>query len=322
MQFSWKSFLKKHGKILALAPMDGWTDSAFRQIVKKISPEIVAFTEFVSVDGLTHRAASEKLFQKALAHDEIEKPLIVQLFGDEPEKFARAAEIVEKSGAAAVDLNFGCPARRVLRSGHGAEILKNPKLAVEIFTAAKSATNLEISVKTRLGFFNRNEIFSFAEKLFSAGLKTLFLHGRTAAEKFTGRADWETIFEVKKKFPEKIVVGNGDICDLKSARKVLQNCDGAMIGRAATANPWIFAEILSDGNFVAPNLKQKTELFLEFSRAKFAHKNRAGILEIRKFFAAFFRGFSGAKKFREKIFTAETIAEIEKICGEIGKIGS
>ena len=146
----WKS-LTLEGPICALAPMDGYTDSAYRQIVKKIAPQTVCFSEFYSADGLVY---SKHLKETALKHDVHEKPLIIQIFGKDPEMFRKAAVLIEQAGAAGVDVNMGCPAKKVVKSGHGSSLMINTDTAFRIIEEMSNAVNIPVSVKTRLGWNN------------------------------------------------------------------------------------------------------------------------------------------------------------------------
>lgn len=316
-KFTWKSWSRP---FVCLAPMDGWTDSAFRQIVKEIEPRTIVFTEFVSVDGLTHRNRGKSLLEKAISHSKTEKPLVVQLFGKNPEKFALAAAMLEKMGADAIDINFGCPARKVVNHDNGAALLKNPALAAEIVRATKAATSLDVSVKTRLGWDNSAQIFDFGAMLLAAGADALTFHGRTAKQGFTGVADYTNIFAFKEKHPETIVIGNGDIVSAGRAQDVLLKLDGVMIGREAVRNPWIFREIFV-ADFQPPSLAEKITVLLRHAQLAEAAKGKYGIIAMRKFFAAACRGFVGASDVRAKLMTVEDFATAEAIFSEIAKEG-
>ncbi len=333
-KFSWKNHPKP---FICLAPMDGWTDSPFRQIIKEIAPQTIVFTEFVSVDGITHHNRSKELMQKAIFHEKIEKPLIVQLFGKNPEKFALAAKMMEELGADAIDINFGCPAKKVINSNNGAALLKNPQLASEIVQATKQATKLPVSVKTRLGWEDKNQIFDFGELMLKSGADLLTVHGRTAKQKFLGEADLEPIFEFKKKHPNNFIIGNGDIKTVNQALEVLDNLDGIMIGREAMQNPWIFKHIFAKLNSqkilnkaglppchqnyldIPETFAEKVKTILKHTKLKEKYKGRKGILEMRKFFAALTKGFNGASNFRNQLVQVETYEQAEKIFREIIK---
>ena len=233
---NWKTLPKP---ILALAPMAGYTDSAFRQLVKSLAPQTIVFSEFVSSDALHFKSKRTK---QMLAFSRKEQPFIAQIFGKNPPHFAEAARVVESLGAAGVDLNFGCPARKVVHSDHGSALLKNPKLAAEIIEATTKAVKIPVSVKMRLGINDSRNLLSFAKMVEASGAKLLTIHGRTAKQMYLGEADYEPIYRVKKvlKIP---VIGNGDIDSTERFHEKLKNLDGLMIGRAAVTNPWLFREI-------------------------------------------------------------------------------
>lgn len=163
-------------KKCCLAPMDGYTDDAFREVVHLINPKVVLFTEFFSADGLV---ANKKMAQEKLGRIKEQSPVVVQLFGKKPENFARAAEIATKYGANQIDINMGCPAKKVVGSGHGASLIKTPELAWEIARATVEATNLPVSVKTRLGWSDDSTLYDFCSKFATLGVKSLTVHGRT-----------------------------------------------------------------------------------------------------------------------------------------------
>lgn len=309
-KFQWQ---KQNKPIYCLAPMDGWTDSAFRQVIKKISPEVFVFTEFVPVDGITHKQRTKKLLEKAVKHADLEKPLVVQLFGRDPEKFALAAQIMEEFGADAIDINFGCPAKKIIHSGHGSALLKEPELARKIVEATKKATSLDVSVKTRLGWDNPEQIFDFGKMVFEAGADLLTVHGRTAKQAFGGEADYTNIFKLKEQFPEKIIIGNGDITDKEKAKEVLKKLDGVMIGREATRDFWIFKRIIEGDKFVELDFKEKMQILLWQAKQAEEEKGEAGVIAMRKFFAAFCRGFDGASEIRMRLMQVKNVQEAEKI---------
>lgn len=216
------SDLAKQGPISALAPMDGYTDSAYRQIVKKVAPNTICFSEFYSADGLVH---SKQLQQTALAHNPSEKPLIIQIFGKDPEMFKKAAILIEQAGAAGVDVNMGCPAKKVVKSGHGSSLMINTDTAFRIIEEMSKAVNIPVSVKTRLGWENwEDHLIEFAKGLENAGAKLLSVHGRTYKQAFDGKADWIGIYELKKQLGIP-VIGNGDVLDYDDGIKKLENLD-------------------------------------------------------------------------------------------------
>lgn len=309
--FTWKSAPKP---ILALAPMAGYTDSAFRQLVKSLAPSVVVFSEFVSSDALHFK--SEKTRQM-LAFSASEQPFIAQIFGKRPPHFAEAAKVVESLGAAGVDLNMGCPARKVVNSDHGSALLKNPKLASEIIQATVKAVKIPVSVKMRLGISDSRNLLSFAKMVEDSGAKLLTIHGRTAKQMYTGEANYEPTYAVKKilKIP---VIGNGDINSPEKFQEKLGNLDGLMIGRAIVANPWLMREIANSlqGKISRTPKTLKAKLPTIFKHAKLMVKvkgEQRGIMEMRKFLANYVKGEAGAKKLREKLVRVERYADVERI---------
>jgi tRNA-dihydrouridine synthase B len=306
--------------LIALAPMAGYTDSAFRQLVKSLSPTIIVFSEFVSSDALHFQSKKTK---SILAFSQKEQPFIAQIFGKNPAHFAEAARVVESLGAAGVDLNMGCPARKVVNSLHGSALLKNPELASEIIKACVKAVKIPISVKTRLGITDSLNLLSFAKMVEESGAQLLTIHGRTAKQMYSGEADFEPIYAVKKilKIP---VIGNGDIDSADKFFAKIGNLDGLMIGRAAVMNPWIFREIenrLASRNSRTPKTLQ-AKLPTIFRHAKLmvrAKGEQRGMLEMRKFLANYVKGEAGAKKLRSKLVLVKTLKEAEKILAEFTK---
>jgi tRNA-dihydrouridine synthase B len=244
----WKD-LSQNRTISALAPMDGYCDSPYRQIVKKIAPETVVFSEFYSADGLVH---SKDLQRKALTHSPSEYPLIIQIFGKDPEKFREAAKIIESYGITGIDINMGCPAKKVVKSGHGSSLMINRDTAFRIVEEMAKAVKIPISVKTRLGWENHDLLVDFCKGLENAGANLITVHGRTYKQAFTGKADFTGIYELKQHLSIPVIC-NGDVLSYSDGMsKVLhpenthgaistkKNLDGFMIGRASFGNPWCF----------------------------------------------------------------------------------
>lgn len=306
--------------IIALAPMDGYTDSAFRQLVKSIERRVICYTEFISSDFLYYKP---KEYKKFLTFTKKEQPLIVQLFGKEPEHFKIAAQVVEESGAAAVDINMGCPAKKVISSMHGAYLMKNIKLGCKIIEAVRKTVKIPISVKTRLGWENEKNLIPFVLALIDAGIDMITIHGRTYKQGFHGEANWEAIYRLKAKV--KIpVIGNGDVKNAQTARDKIGNLDGIMIGRASFGNPWIFREVahtLYEGkewdSRTVP-LKEKLHIMQKHASLLVQTKGeRKGILESRKHMAAYIRDIRGAATYRNRLVRIENLLSLGGIIRDI-----
>ncbi len=320
--FRWKDWSAKHKPMVILAPMEGYTDSAYRQLIKEITPEAIVYTEFTSSDGLKY--GSSKSFQK-VEYKEIERPMIAQIFGKHPEHFAECAAMLEKMGVDGIDINMGCPSSKVINSCHGSALFNHPTLAAEIVEATSKATNLDVSVKMRLGFdkFEIKALKQFTKRLEDAGAKHLAIHGRTTKQKYTGSANFEPIYEIKD-FLNIPVSGNGDIKSVQDAQEKLKNLDGLMIGRATYGNPWIMKEIVEHfkGNkFVGPKnlidkiptIKHQISLACEFKG------ERVGMLEMRKHLANYIKDIPGASKYRFDLVRVSTEQDALDILNEISK---
>lgn len=316
MAFSWD---KVKRPILALAPMEGYTDSAFRQLVKEYAPEIICFTEFTSADALKFN--SKKSIGK-IGFSQAEKPLIVQLFGKHPDHFVEAIKYVEAMGADGIDINMGCPAKNVVNSQHGSALLKNPDLAYKIVKSVSSNTKLPVSVKMRIGFkeYNKQAFMDFCINLEKNGAKALTIHGRTTKQGYTGKADWNPAYKVKEKVGI-TVIGNGDIVSPKIAIDKLKNLDGVMVGRATFGNPLIMKEIYDALHPKSKKLKKNPDWF------EIAEKHivlsvetkgeKKAMLEMRKHLAAYIKGFPYAAKFRSSLVRVETQQEAMNLLKEI-----
>lgn len=187
--------------------MDGYCDSAFRCINKLVAPNIVTFSEFYSADGLKH---NPKLPEKVLPHYPEEKPVIFQIFGNDPETFVIAGKIIQDYGASGIDINMGCPAKKVVKCGYGSGLMMDRENAFRIVEELSNNLDIPISVKTRLGWENADELTEFGKGLESAGCQLLSVHGRTFKQAFSGSADWEPLFALQKELNIP-VLGNGDV---------------------------------------------------------------------------------------------------------------
>jgi tRNA-dihydrouridine synthase B len=304
-----KDFWKKIKKpIIALAPMDGYTDSAFRRVCKKINPKIILFTEFTSADGIHHNA--KKLLEK-LAFIKSEKPIIAQIFGKNIETYITAAKFCEEQGFDGIDINMGCPSKKVVKSEHGVALRKKPELAYKIIEAVASATSLPVSVKTRLGWKNADDLIEFGQGIQNAGASLITVHGRTYIQGFSEKADYRPIYKLKKhvKIP---IIGNGDITSISQGQKMLKNLDGFMIGRAAVGNPWVFS------NQPVPSFSDKIPLIKKHAQLLFKTKGeKVGQLEIRKHLVSYVKSIPNASKHRTKLVHVSSLSEISAILNTI-----
>jgi len=306
--------------IKVLAPMADYTDSAFRLLCRENGADMV-ITELISSDAIFYQAKnwyqdghgwhSKKDYDPTLSLLEFtagESPIIVQLFGKHPEKFAFAADWVSKNlQPEGIDINMGCPARKVVSSDHGAALLKDCNLAAEIVRAVKKNTNLPVSVKTRLGWDDDDEILNFAPKLIDVGVDALIIHGRTYRDGFKGLSRWENIYRLKDEFRDKVkIVGNGDIKDFKDIELKIGNLDGVAVGRGAFGKPWIF----SRENVSFDELKK---IILRHAELSFEFKGEHGIIEFRKHLLAYLKGFANAKELRKEAVLVKDLSDIQRI---------
>jgi tRNA-dihydrouridine synthase B len=316
--FSWQTTDRP---IVALAPMAGVTDASYRQLIKRIAPEVIVCTEFLSTDAIAYGA--RKTLEMMNFEPLLERPFIVQVFGHEPEHFLKAAKIVEELGADGIDINMGCPAAKVVSSCHGAALIREPKLAAELVHAAVKAVKIPVSVKTRLGWDTHEGLISFCRGLVEAGASALAIHGRRFCDKFSGAANWDPIYELKRALPDTVVIGNGDIASADAAVQKLQNLDGVMVGRGTFGNPWLMREIVDalrgapfnvSGASNALTFEEKIPVILEHCELAVRLKGeRRGILEMRRHLSSYVKGFDGAREMREKLMRVENFQDVREI---------
>ena len=284
--------------IVCLAPMDGVTNSAYRQIVRSLSKDVILFSEFTSVDGLV-RSEHVRL---RLDFEPCEQPFFMQLFGNSPETFAEASRMVEDRGILGVDINMGCPAKKIVHSQHGSALMQDPDRACRIVEEIRKACSLEVSVKTRLGWKDDKNLIDFAKALESAGASMLTIHGRTYNQAFKGESDWEPIYELKRQLSIP-VIGNGDIRDFNHGLEQMANLDGFMIGRAAIGNPWCFQD---RRKYNDPTLDQRIELALKhFHLYRRFKQELVAVREFRKYIGNYVSGFRNAKEWRNSLMQCQ-----------------
>lgn len=303
--------------ILVLAPMSGYTESPFRRLIRDLEPSTVLISELVSAEAL--RRGSEKSFRMIEFVPAEKKYYCVQLFGSETQAFIDAAKIVENIGADGIDLNLGCPSPKVVGSGHGSALLKDPCTAAKMMEQLVKSTSLPVSVKMRLGFYNTDtkNLVQTCKNFESAGIASIAIHGRTTKQKYTGQADWDPIYEVKRNLTIP-VLGNGDVTSAALAVKKLGNLDGMMIGRGALRNPWIFAQcraaLAGEPVPPKPTLAEQLDFFRKHADLATEFKNETwAMIELRKHFSHFVRGVRGAATFRDRLIRVSTRAEMEQI---------
>jgi nifR3 family TIM-barrel protein len=301
-----------------MAPMADVTDVAFRGLVAKRGKPDVFWTEFVSADGLYHTREIGKLrdeenpLMRDFRFDKNQRPIVAQIFSSKPDMIAYAAKLAETLGFDGVDINMGCPDRAIERQGCGAAMIKNPKLAQEIIRTAKEATNLPVSVKTRIGY-NHETLNEWLVALLEADPVAVTLHLRTRKQMSLVPADWEQMKKAvairNRVRPKVFLIGNGDVQDKEDGKKkvVASGCDGAMIGRGMFGNPWVFAGRKNEETPLEEKLAALSELAHGFENILPA-KNFA---ILKKHIKAFVTGFDGAAELRAKLMAANSAKELE-----------
>jgi nifR3 family TIM-barrel protein len=307
---------------LLLAPMEDVSDPPFRAVCKKNGADLM-YTEFISSEGLIRDAIKSR--QKLDIFEE-ERPIGIQIFGGDEEAMAMAAKIVDATKPNLVDINFGCPVKKVVSKGAGAAVLKNIDLMVRLTKAVVQSTSLPVTVKTRLGWdYDCINIEEVAERLQDVGIKALAIHGRTRCQLYKGAADWEPIARVKENPRIHIpIFGNGDI-DTPEKAVLFKNkfgVDGIMIGRAAIGYPWIFNEIkhfIQTGDHLPPpTIEQRVEVIRQHLKQSIQWKGmNAGINEMRRHYTNYLKGLPNIKEFRLKLVTISNVDQIDEILSEI-----
>lgn len=307
---------------LLLAPMEDVSDPPFRAVCKQHGADLM-FTEFISSEGLIRDAIKSR--QKLDIFEE-ERPVGIQIFGGDEEAMAMAAGIVDTTNPDLVDINFGCPVKKVVCKGAGAAVLKDIDLMVRLTKAVIKSTSLPVTVKTRLGWDDSSKnIEEVALRLQDIGVQALSIHGRTRVQMYKGEADWTLIAKVKENPRIQIpIFGNGDINTPEKALeyKNKYGVDGIMIGRAAIGYPWIFREIkhyLATGEHLdPPSLDERLDACRTHLHGSKQWKGeRLGLLEMRRHYANYLKGLPNIKEFRTRLVTAENVPELEQIFDEI-----
>ena len=309
-----------------LAPMEDVTDLGFRLMCKRFGADLV-YTEFVSSDALIRQV--NKSMQKLAICDE-ERPVAIQIYGRDVDSMTEAARIVETVKPDIIDLNFGCPVKRVAGKGAGAGMLQNVPLMLDIVRSVVNAVKTPVTVKTRLGWDESSKIIvDLAEQLQDCGIKALTIHGRTRAQMYTGDADWTLIGEVKNNPRMHIpIIGNGDITTPERAKECFDRygVDAVMIGRASFGRPWIFREVkhyLETGTPLPPlTFDERMDILRDEVNQSVARLDEyRGILHIRRHLAStpLFKGLPDFKQLRIAMLRAETVDELFDIFEQIKK---
>lgn len=304
---------------LALAPMAGITDLPFRLICRRLGCAMTV-SEMVSAKGLLYKNVKTT---EMLRIDEGERPTAIQLFGSVPQELAKAAKMVEASGADMIDLNMGCPVVKIVNNGEGSALMKNPQLAYDILAAMVDAVQIPVTVKFRAGWDDEHrnavEIALAAER---AGVAAVAVHGRTRQQFYEGKADWNIIRQVKEavKIP---VFGNGDVFTVEDGLRMLKEtgCDGLMIGRGADGNPWLFsrlkAVLAGEADPGAPDIDTRLEQAAEHLQMLIDYKGEyVSVKEMRRHISAYLKGMPHAAEFRGRFHKIDTQAQFMELLGE------
>lgn len=319
---------------LFLAPMEDVSDPPFRALCKANGCDMM-YTEFISVEGLIRDA--DKSVQKLDIYEE-ERPIGIQIFGANIDSMKKAAEIVEEAQPEVLDINYGCPVKKVVCKMAGAGILQDIPKMVKLTDEIVKSTNLPVTVKTRLGWDNNSiHIEEIAERLQDVGIKALSIHGRTRKQMYKGEADWTKIGAIKNNPRVHIpIIGNGDIDSPEKAveYKNRYGVDGIMIGRASIGNPWIFSQIkhyVKTGEHLPlPDISQRVKAVRQHLTHSIAWKGeRLGILEMRRHYGMYFRGLRNIKYYRQILVTEDNpetlfsvLEEIESTYADVIPLGS
>ena len=293
------------------SPLAGVTDKIFRKFIRRWAPNSLLFTEMINASSLKLGYGTEKINQISSE----EGPVGIQLFDNRPYAVSEAARESEASGAYLIDINMGCPVKKIARKGGGSALLKDPELAIELVKRISKAVKIPVTVKTRIGWSSRDKnIKEFLLRLQDAGANMFTIHGRTREQGFNGKADWKFIGELKEEL-EIPVIANGDIFNVKDAIECLKitKADGIMIGRGVLGSPWIIGEIDSAlkglKNFKKPTTEEKLHLIIEHIDELIFEKGEHGLLLARKHIAWTCKEFDGAQNLRKNLVKAKSAKE-------------
>jgi len=301
-------------KPLLLAPLDDISDQPMRRLARRFGADVVV-TEFISAEGLI-RDAAKSLRKLELAPDE--HPVAVQIFGSRVDSIVRAAEIAAAAGPEWVDLNFGCPARKVAGKGGGAGLLLEPDKLEAMARAVVAAVDLPVTAKVRLGWDEQHlNVLEIADRLEQAGVRLITVHARLRSQGYGIRSDWSWIARVKERASVPIV-GNGDVRSPEDAARMFEEtgCDGVMIGRGAMGNPWLFRRArhyLEHGVLLPePDLPERFRVLREHLQASIESKGeRRAVIEMRKLYSGYLKGLPNISRLRAALMSPESLAEVD-----------
>ncbi len=298
-----------------LSPLAGVTDKIFRKLVRKWAPDSLLFTEMINATSLKKGYGSRKIKELDLE----EGPVGVQIFDNRPYAVSEAAKLAEDSGAFLIDINMGCPVKKISKKGGGSALIKDRLLAIELVKRVSKTVQIPVTVKTRLGWDNKEEnIEEFLLNLQDSGATMVTIHGRTRKEGFAGKADWEMISRIKK-ILEIPVIANGDIKNPADALNCFNqtNADGLMIGRGILGSPWKIGEIdyaiKKQKGFREPNVEERLLLIIEHLDELIKEKGDHGLLIARKHISWTCKNFSGAIKLRNNLVRATDAKEVKEL---------
>lgn len=284
-----------------LAPMAGVTDKPFRQMVQAFGSHLV-WTEMVSAAALCRHSLKTAAMMDLTG--ELPASVAIQLVGNRPSEMARAAQMAERAGAVQVDINMGCPVKKLISNTSGAALMRAPQLAFDIVRAVKAAVDVPVTVKTRLGWDEADTLsglIAFVQALAAAGAESVAIHARTKAQGYSGRADWARLAGVRKAVAGVSVIANGDVVDAQSAAACLAQtqADGVMIGRGALGRPWVLAQISNKGVCPAFDI---AEVVTEHFNRLISYYGHKGLFVARKHLAWYAVGREGVADFRRRVF--------------------
>ena len=297
--------------IITLAPIAGYTDSAFRLICKKMGAQVV-YSEMISVDAICFN--NQKTL-RMLQHSSQEYPLVFQLFGNDPKKFTQAIKIINQILPAhkkiGIDVNFGCPAHKVTKNGSGAALMNETKIAYQIIKNVCTHSNFPVSIKIRTQAKETTAI-DFIKQIKDLPWTTIMIHGRTFKQGFTGPVDLTTIKKIKQLIPNKIVLANGGINNLNIAQQTLKTTqtDGLGLARGAWGNPWLFKEIKKRKKI---NISWSARKKIILEHAKYFLKNNTQLEPLRKHLIHYIKGQKNASQLRQQLIQVNTLKELKQI---------